>query len=372
MRTALICLILASSLGRALALEDRADGFHVFPGDNIQEAIERAAARPTNKVVKVHEGEYQPAALRPALIWFNQKHEGVRVEAIGKVTLTARNAKLTRPTNPTYPAAVNHVVYFGHGISSNTVLRGFKITGANGFATEKFSEQMEPDKTVPRNSFFVTDGGGIKVFGESGPLLENLEITENFTRPCAGGVSVQQQGLKARPVIFRNCIFRANRAQVTGCALDLLEGSAAILENCLFVGNVGNTGVDTVAIRSGEKPFENSGALTIFQNSWAIVRNCTFAGNRNGVDDLGGESTYEKSIFHRNELGGGKPGLTRYELDLQKGGKVRDCVFVGTVLDPQKAIAPTENVLNGADPQFDHRFQPRADAYKGIGFRPDY
>lgn len=361
--------ILWCSMGRALALEDRPDGLHVFPGDTIQEAIEKAASRSSNRIVKVHAGEYRPSARRPAMIWFNRKHDGVRLEAIGQVILTAENAELARKSSSSYPAVVNHVVYFGHGISSNTVLRGFRITGANAFVTEKFQEQMEPDTLVPKNSFFVTDGGAIKIFGQSAPTLENLEIVDNYTTPCGGGVSVQQQGRNKEPVIFRNCVFRGNRAQVTGCALDLLEGSSAVIENCLFLSNIGNTGEDIVGKRAGEKPFENSGALTVFQNSRAIVRNCTFTGNRNGVDDLGGASTYEKTIFYRNLLAGGKPALDRYELDLQKGGAVRNCIFGGTLLDPQGVVSSVLNNLAGPDPQFDEFTQPRSEAYKSVGYR---
>jgi hypothetical protein len=228
---------------------------------------------------------------------------------------------------------------------------------------------MEPDNTVPKNSFWVTDGGGIKIFGASSPTLENLEVYDNFTRPCAGGVSVQQQMLKENPVTFRNCIFRNNRAQVTGCAVDLLEGSFAVLENCLFVGNLGNTGVDTVAKRSGEKPMDNSAALTIFQNSRAIVRNCTFTANRNGVDDLSGVSVYENSIFLRNELAGGKPEFQRYEVDLQKGGTVKNCVIVGTVHDPAGALAKNGNRLN-AELKLDEKFRPQASGFENVGFRP--
>ena len=61
------------------------------------------------------------------------------------MTLTAANPQLTTPQAPGFPAVVNHVVYFGDGISSNTVLRGFRIAGANHFVTEKLTKQMEPD-----------------------------------------------------------------------------------------------------------------------------------------------------------------------------------------------------------------------------------
>src|SRR5437879_12095125 len=65
------------------------DGYHVFPGDNIQDALEQAGENKTNKVVKVHAGEYRPSGKRQALIWFNKMHDCIRLEAVGAVTLTA-------------------------------------------------------------------------------------------------------------------------------------------------------------------------------------------------------------------------------------------------------------------------------------------
>ena len=96
-----------------------------------------------------------------------------------------------------------------------------------------------------------------------------------------------------------------NRAQATGAAIDLLAGSAARIVNCLFVGNISNLGEDPVAKNSGERPFVNNGVVTIFQDSRAEIRNCTFTGNRNGVDDMGGLSSYSDCIFFDNKLDGG-------------------------------------------------------------------
>jgi hypothetical protein len=360
---------LAFATGVAGAIDLKPDGYYVSPAENIQEAIDLAAKNPTNKTVKVLPGLYQPKAMRQAMIWFNRAHSGVRVEAVGEVTLTAANPALARKSSRSFPAVVNHVVYFGDGVNSNTVLKGFKITGANAYVTDKFMKQLEPNESVPKNSFFLTDGGAIKIFGRSYPVLEDLEIVDNYTTPCGAGVSVQHQGFNTNFVVMRNCVFQNNRAQVTGSALDLLEGSSAKLINCLFVDNASNLGEDIVAKRAGEAPFMNSGVLTVFQHSRAIVENCTFTGNRNGVDDLSGLSEYRNSVFHLNTVKKGLAG-ERYELDLTKGGKVEGCVINGPVIDPLKVIGAAENVLNGADPKFDGRFVPREAGYAKVGYRP--
>jgi hypothetical protein len=366
-RCVIVCGMLA--VGSVAGIELKPDGYYVSAGENIQDAIELAAKNPTNKTVKVLAGIYQPKAKRQALIWFNRAHSGVRVEAVGDVTLTAANPSVATQPSRSFPAVVNHVVYFGDGVQSNTVLKGFRITGANAYVTEKFLKQIEPDETVPKNSFFLTDGGGIKIFGRSYPVLEDLDVVDNYTTPCGAGISVQHQGFNTNWVVIRNCVFRNNRAQVTGSAVDLLEGSAAHLVNCLFVENASNLGEDIVSKKSGERGFTNSGVLTIFQSSRAVIENCTFTGNRNGVDDMGGASEYRNSIFQQNAVSEGLAG-ERYELDLMKGGVVKGCVINGRVVDPLKVISAAENVLNGGAPEFDASFVPRAKGYEKVGYRP--
>lgn len=347
------------------------DGYHVYPGDNIQDALRQAAESKTNKIVKVHAGEYRPNSKRQALIWFNKIHDGIRLEAVGEVTLTAANPDVSDPQSPSHPAVVNHVVYFGDGISSNTVLKGFRITGANNFVTKELTRQMEPNVTIPKNFFFYADGGAIKIFGRSYPTLQNLEIVDNFTSPCGAGISVQHQGFNQNGVLIENCVFLRNRTQVTGAAIDLLAGSAARIINCLFVGNVSNTGEDVVAKSSGERPFVNNGALTIFQNSHADVRNCTFTGNRNGVDDMGNQSSYVNCIFVDNKLDTGLKGSARYEMAVNAGAKkVLGCLINGPVHDAAQVVSAQENVLNAPPPKFNKSFVPEAPEYKNAGYRP--
>ena len=363
----LLAWITPAPICRAVVLQS--DGYHVYPGDNIQDALQQAAANATNKLIKVHAGEYRPANKRQALIWFNHAHDGIHLEAVGQVTLTAANPELGTTNAQGFPAIVNHVVYFGNGISSNTVLRGFRITGANNYVSDKLTRQMEPDNTVPKNLFFYTDGGGIKIFGRSYPTLQDLEVVDNYSSPCGAGVSVQHQGHNQQMVTIENCHFVRNRAQVTGSAVDLLEGSSAQIINCLFVGNASNQGIDVVAKHSGECAFTNSGVLTIFQNSRALVKNCTFTGNRNAVDDMGGQSTYIDSIFADNSLPGGMPG-ERYELDFPVGATVRNCRIRGRILDPRHAVSGNENILDAPPAHFSQSFTTSTADYLGVGFDP--
>ncbi|MFO1497589.1 MAG: right-handed parallel beta-helix repeat-containing protein [Verrucomicrobiota bacterium] len=359
-----------SPLAAAITLTP--DGYHVYPGDEIQAALEQAAVNPTNKVVRVHAGEYRPRNKQQAFIWFNRRHDGIQLLGEGAVTLTAANPELALPSEPGYPAVVNHVVYFGDGISSNTLLAGFRITGANGFVTKDETARFEPNRTIPRNYFFYSDGGGIKVFGRSYPRIRDSQIVDNFTRPCGAGLSVQHQGYQQEVVSIENCVFLRNRAQGTGAAIDLLAGSAARIVNCLFVENVSNTGEDMVAKNSGERPFVNNGVVTVFWKSRVIMERCTLTGNRNGVDDMGGESRFSNCIFFNNKLDTGLKAGARYELAVNAGGTVTGCFINGTVHDAQRRVALGDNNLNPPPPGFDQKMIPTAAAYATAGYRPTH
>lgn len=359
-----------SALRLAAAITLSMDGYHVHPGDSIQEALQLAASNATNKVVRVHAGEYAPTSRQQALIFFNIAHEGIRLVADGAVTLTAANPRLILPSEPGFPAVVNHVVYFGDSITSNTVLSGFRITGANHFVTREQTREMEPNRTIPKNAFFYSDGGAIKVFGRSYPTLRNLEVVDNYASPCGAGISVQHQGYRQDSVLIENCIFVRNRAQGTGAAIDLLAGSSARIFNCLFVDNASNLGEDPVAKVSGERGFVNSGVLTIFWKSDADVRRCTFTGNRNGVDDMGGASTYADCIFAGNRLEAGLKGAARYELAVNAGARVSGCLFDGTIHDLRHDVSATNNVLNAPPPRFNGDYVPEAVEYRNAGYRP--
>jgi hypothetical protein len=128
--------------------------------------------------------------------------------------------------------------------------------------------------------------------------------------------------------------------------------------------------VDIVAKRSGEPSFTNSGAITLFQNSWANIQNCTFANNRNGIDDLGGQSTYENCIFYNNTIDGGLVPAPRYDLTLRQGGRVQRCSFTSAVVDPVGATTKGHNLFNAPNPKFDAQFVPRNNFYNDAGYRP--
>jgi hypothetical protein len=350
--------------------------FDVHPGDEIQPVLDRAAEAMGpggSATVRVHAGTYRPARPGQALIWFNERHDGITLEAVGDVVLSAANEALADPGAASAPAVVNHVVFFGDGVTGRTVLRGFTITGANHFVTEE-GPAIEPYSMLAElqpGLFFYADGGGIKVFGRSYPTLERLTLVDNYASPCAGGISIEHRGFTGGRVTIRDCVFRDNRCQVTGAAIDVLPGSAASIENCLFVENVANTGEDTISAPGNEHNAEHgSGALTVFEGSIVEVRRCTFTANWNGVDDKGRGNVYADCIFWMNTRGGGISPGARYEIDALDGSGVRGCRVNGTIPDLRGSIDESANDLAAADPDFDEAYRPRAESYRGVGYRP--
>lgn len=350
--------------------------WHVKPGMDIQQALDAAAADQNRKVVRVHAGEYRPPLHAQALIFFNARHDGITLEADGDVTLTAQNPDVADPAVSSFPAVVNHVVYFGDGITRKTIFRGFRITGAKNYLTFNDTPRIETAPAVPplsgRQWTYYADGGGIKIWGRSSPWIDQVVIEDCYTFPCAGAISIDNRGhLKEVPLIT-NSIFRNNRSQWTGAAIDLFgPGNSGEIRNCLFLGNIANRGYYTEVPAPKFHDQNGSGALTVFPKSIVIVDQCTFTGNYNGVDDESDGSIFSNCIFWKNDRHGGVIAGKRYELDIRDGRNVTNCWLGGNeVLDLRASISPNRNVLNAPDPEFDDAYRPHRAEYKDVGYRP--
>lgn len=356
----------------------------VHPGDDVQAALDRAAKLPNKAVVRLHAGVYRPTTANEAFIAFNARHDGVVLEGDGDVVLTAANPDVADKKAPSFPAIVNHVVYFGDGVSERTVLRNITISGANGFIQAPpefkqiesaddlvqssrfivYSSSIESNAKLPKSHYYFTDGGAILIYGRSYPTIENVEIAGNRSTVCAGGVSIQHHPAAfGGTVRIRNCIFRDNVAGTSGSAVDLLTpGGAAVIENCLFVGNLS----DGRVVLPQNNRF---GALTVFPDCQVTVKNCTFTRNSSGADDRG-ESSYENSIFWHNTLPGGVSEKPAFEMNIVNAANVRGCAISGPTCDLQGNISRVHNRFNLADPAFDAAFRATHPAYAGTGFQP--
>ncbi len=350
--------------------------FHVRPGMSIQDALDSAAAHPEHKIVKVHQGTYRPKQHGQAMIWLNSRHEGITLVAEGEVILTAENPEIADASLASFPAVVNHVVYFGDGISRATTIRGFKITGAKNYVTRSDNPAIQPPVDLPRlkeKSFvYYGDGGGIKTWGRSYPTIDRCEIYGNYTSPCAGAISVDNCGYTDSAVLIINCILRNNSSQLTGSAIDLFgPGNRAEIRNCLFVGNVANRGLNFFAFpKVGFNEAHGSGALTVFNGSHVVVDRCTFTGNYNGVDDASTGNTYTDCLFWNNNAVGGIAPRGRYEIDIRDGRKVANCYLGGDTIHDLRESVANDNVLNAPDPKFDAEYRPTNRIYADVGYRP--
>lgn len=359
------------SESRKVVFDRETNRYHVYPGGDIQATLEAAAKNRNHKTITVHAGTYRPDTARQALIWFNRRHDGILLQAEGEVVLTAANPDIANKADASFPAVVNHVVYFGDGISRKTVFDGFKITGANGFMTYG-GPNIESSKRLQRTTFFYRDGGAIKIFGKAYPTIRNIEVYDNYANPCAGGISIEHgpYPLSKTPVLVENCIMRNNRAEITGAAIDVLPGGNAEIRNCLFIDNVSNLGYDWI---SGTEPYNGkhgSGALTVFETGKATVSNSTFTNNWAGVDDRARKSKYRNNIFWENNLQGGVARGSRYEIDIVNSGGFIGNFVNGDVDDVQSSINTERNTLDAPDPLFDEDFVPWASEYSGVGYRP--
>lgn len=348
---------------------------HVYPNHDLQRALDHAARLGTITTIRVHAGVYRPSHRGQALLRFNAQHSGLTLESDGDVTLTAANPDVASIVSKSFPAIVNHIVYFGDGVTAETTIRGFRLTGANGYAHEKDRDRLEPNdyqSALRPGLFFYLDGGAIKIFGRSSPTIENVTFEDNFSGLCGAAISIEHRKLSGGRVTIRNCIFKNNDCPGTGAAVDVLEGSSVEIHNCLFVSNIANTGMEQISQQYGltYNAEHGSGALTVFPGSIASVTSCTFTANWNGVDDKGHGNIYRDCIFWQNNAcDGSRPGKP-FEIDILDASGVSSCWFNGDVPDLRGALSEEKNCLDAPDPQFDERFIPQAPEYAGIGYRP--
>jgi hypothetical protein len=346
--------------------------FHVYPGEDIQQAIDQAAAAIEDRRVIIHEGLYGPRVRGFSFISLTAPHEGIQVVADGNVTLTARPI-IDGESGPS--AIVNHVLYCGDGLSNKTRIVGLRLTGTDGFVCEERIPQESFGERTPhlkKGLFFFLDGGGLKLFGKSAPVFENVTFFDNLTSLCGGGANVDQQGFNEEPIRFQNCLFLGNRCPGTGAAIDILEGTSVVVDNCLFVRNISNFGMDDLLAKFGlSYNFEHgSGAITVFANAKLHLSRSTFVNNWNGLDDRGVHNVIEKCVFWNNDKWDMSRPKEPYELDISDASGVRDCFIYGLQNDLQGAIDGMKNRLNPPDPEFDEVFVPRCQDYAEVGFRP--
>ena len=93
----------------AVTVPDARGIYHVRPGDDVQAVLDAAAQNGTEVTVKIHAGTYRPRRHGQAFVRFNRQHDGIQLEAVGKVALTAANREIADPKDASFPAIVDSV-----------------------------------------------------------------------------------------------------------------------------------------------------------------------------------------------------------------------------------------------------------------------
>lgn len=296
----LFCVLLAGSGETGLA--QSVPTIYVNPSESIQAAVNAAAKRPKPIRVVVKAGTYRPRQPEFALVSLNRSHDGIQLVAEGEVVLTAENKAIADPQAYSYPAVVSHVLYLGDGLTDKTTISGFTITGANGFLSRVNQELAEPNAKIPKTYVFHADGGGIKVFGNSYPILDSLTVKHNRVLYCGAGISIEQRGLADRPVLIKNSTFENNSNLLTGAAIDALPGSKVIVDKVVVKGNranhyfvslekakaiqrdfIGKEKFARVEKRVDFDRFRGSAAIAAFGGTRISISNSTIVENNSGI-----------------------------------------------------------------------------------------
>lgn len=200
---------------------------------------------------------------------------------------------------------------FESGESNETVLDGFTLTGGQGFW-----------------------GGAIEING-SNPTIQNCILTGNNATRGAGAVVLYGQ-----PVL-RACTFTNNTAEIAS-AVYVEANSSALIEDCLFVNNSAQyfaagvflQGISSATIRNCEfleNEADSSPAMSVGFNSTALLEECVFSGNIAATGNTGalsvasnGAATCNSCVFTDNHAAhGGAILCSLGEITLN------DCSFSG-------------------------------------------
>lgn len=352
------------------SIEEQISGpVYASPGQDLQAALDLAASATDDRRLILRPGKYTSDRPKFCLLAITACHNGVVIEGTGETILSGKSADHEAAT------ILSHVVYCGHGLTSETQIRNLTISGGGESITKVGVPRERYEGLAGRlqqGVFFHMDGGAVKVFGESYPTFEQVHFENNETKLCGGAVSIEQQGLRQHPVTIRNCVFKNNRCPATGSAVDVLQGSSVEIHNCLFVENIGNYGMDLIRLEFGLSYNEThgSGALTVFPASTAVVTGCTFVRNWNAVDDRGEKSSYRNCIFAANDSSdGSRPGHP-YEVNIDSLAAVKDCVFSSAHPDLKGSVSLTHNTFLDAPIKFSSDNVPSEPNLGSFGYRP--
>jgi len=135
------------------------------------------------------------------------------------------------------------VVTFQNGETSSTILKGFTIT--NGYAE---------------------DGGGIKCFNASKPVIDHLIISDNTATDDGGGVACYYYSCPK----ISNCLLIDNIAYDNAGGI-YMNNCHGLIENCLFVDNTSNAGSSALDLWGSSPLIRNITCYDNYSGGWATI-----------------------------------------------------------------------------------------------------
>ena len=228
----------------------------------IQEAIDAAVEDPDpllSDVVVVSDGNY------PECIDFKGKAITVRSES----------------NDPRYALidgsgfAGKSVVDFHSGEGTDSVLKGFTITGGSGYfggGIECNSSSPTIENCIIKENTAERDGGGIDCFN-SGAVFADCVISLNNPGRDGGGISVYECN-SSSPSFF-NCLIYGNSSIGKGGAVYVYNSSNISFSNCTVVDNVSQHTVDEFSLNTYGGIYVNDGS----NQSSILIKNSILWGN---------------------------------------------------------------------------------------------
>ena len=284
------CVIAALMSPQVLA---RGEAIINVPGDaeTIQDAIDQAA---DGYEIVVAPGTYYEL--------LNTDGKAVVVRSSGGPEVTTINGKGSGP-----------MIFMGSGEGRDTVIEGFRFTGADGLIRGGGMRLSGSSPTI-RECIFeannVVKGGGI--FAEFGaPLIIDCVFLDNEALQVGAGLAADSEAfLTVIGCAFtRNCVFQH------GGAVSHRGGSTGTYVNCVFFDNRTELGP--------------GGAFWLEAGSVAEIINCTLTMNEGAQGGGGAGHAEDSSLTMRNCIswgncpnevqGAGKFGITIEYTDIQGG-----------------------------------------------------
>jgi parallel beta-helix repeat protein len=284
----IIAMILMVSLLAVLPASVSADQY-VSPGDNIQAAVDHAAANGGTVV-------FAPGTYYVNLTILNPAKSLTLLGAGEGVTILNGNAS-------------DRVIFIDSDTDSLVAIRGFTITNGSSSVGAGISSRdcsLAISLCIFEDNTAWDDAGGMQIIDDTHTRtisLTNCTFTGNTAGDNGGGLALNS----ASPTIT-NCTFTGNTAGDNGGGMHVCNPSYPLIEGCMFIGNTAG---------------KNGGGMMNGDVSAPTVKNCTFSENHAGIQATLAPPDGDGDIQYEVGYGGGMMNASK------SAPTVSNCVYSG-------------------------------------------